>query len=163
MFDILSLYGIPEFIIEAIKVLYTGTSSTILTPDGETEPIDILAGILQDDTLAPFLFIIVLDYILRKSLDINNENGLQLHPRKRSLNIAVNIALICKSIESAQILLCSLENAANCVGLYLNDTKTEYIGYLKSNNSIDNIIIKTVKGYILRVQDTLKSWNVKND
>ena len=47
MCDILSLYGIPEFIIAAIKVLYTGTSSTILTPDGETEPVDILAGILQ--------------------------------------------------------------------------------------------------------------------
>merc|ERR1712002_72256 len=47
MFDILSLYGIPKFIIEAIQVLYTSTSSTILTPDGETEPIDILAGILQ--------------------------------------------------------------------------------------------------------------------
>ena len=163
MFDILSLYGIPEFIIEAIKVLYTDTSSTILTPDGETEPIDILAGILQGDTLAPFLFIIVLDYVLRKSLDINNENGLQLHPRKSSRNPSVHltdadfaddIALICKSIESAQILLNSLENAANCVGLYLNDTKTEFISYLKNNNSIDNIIIKTVKGYILkRVED----------
>ena len=54
MFDILALYGIPQPIIEAIRVLYTNTSSTILTPDGETEPIDILAGILQGDTLAPF-------------------------------------------------------------------------------------------------------------
>ena len=36
MFEILSLYGIPEEIISAIKVLYTDTSSTILTSDGET-------------------------------------------------------------------------------------------------------------------------------
>ena len=80
MFEILGLYGIPQPIIEAIRVLYSNTSSTILTPDGETEPIDILAGILQGDTLAPFLFILVLDYVLTKFLDVNNSNGLQLHP-----------------------------------------------------------------------------------
>ena len=46
MFEILELYGIPPKIIDCIKVLYTDTSATILTPDGETEAISILAGIL---------------------------------------------------------------------------------------------------------------------
>ena len=90
MFDILALYGIPLPIIEAIRVLYSNTSSTILTPDGETEPINILAGILKGDTLAPFLLILVLDYVLRKSLDLNYSNGLQLHPRKSSSVPAVH-------------------------------------------------------------------------
>ena len=163
MFEILGLYGIPQPIIEAIRVLYSNTSSTILTPDGETEPIDILAGILQGDTLAPFLFILVLDYVLRKSLDVNNSNGLQLHPSKSSRHPAVHLtdadfaddlALISNSIEQAQKLLNALESAANCVGLYLNDSKTEYMHYPSSNSSIDKLIIKTVNGYILkRVND----------
>ena len=34
MFEILGLYGIPSEIINAIKVLYSNTKSTILTPDG---------------------------------------------------------------------------------------------------------------------------------
>ena len=73
MFKILSLYGVPTQIIDAIKVLYTETSATVLNPDGETSPFDIWAGILQGDTLAPFLFIIVIDYVLRMSVDkINN-------------------------------------------------------------------------------------------
>ena len=55
MFEILELYGIPNEIIAAIKVMYTDTSSTILTTDGETPSFPILAGILQGDTLAPFL------------------------------------------------------------------------------------------------------------
>ena len=54
MFEILELYGIPKEIIEAIKVFYTNTQATVLTPDGETDSFDILAGILQGDTLAPF-------------------------------------------------------------------------------------------------------------
>ena len=54
MFKILSLYGIPTVIIDAIKILYTDTSATVLSPDGETSPFHICAGILQGDTLAPF-------------------------------------------------------------------------------------------------------------
>ena len=68
MFEILKLYGIPDKIIAAIKVMYTGTSSTVLSTDGETPSFPILAGILQGDTLAPFLFIIVVDYVTMYTL-----------------------------------------------------------------------------------------------
>ena len=76
MFEILGLYGIPPPILNAIKLLYTNNTSTVLSPDGETAPIDIKAGILQGDTLAPFLFTIVVDYILRMSLDQSKEKGI---------------------------------------------------------------------------------------
>ena len=91
MFKILALYGIPAAIIDAIKILYTDTSATVLSPDGETAAFDICAGILQGDTLAPFLFIIVLDYVLRMSVDKLNNNGLEIHPRKSSRNPAVHL------------------------------------------------------------------------
>ncbi|KXJ21772.1 LINE-1 retrotransposable element ORF2 protein [Exaiptasia diaphana] len=82
IFEILPLYGIPHHIIKAIRALYTNTKASVITPDGETDFFDIEAGVLQGDTLAPFLFIIVLDYVLRISLDQHNEKGLQLHPRR---------------------------------------------------------------------------------
>ena len=53
MFAILGQYGIPEPIIETIRVLYTKISSTSVTPDGETKPIVIMTGIFQGGTLAP--------------------------------------------------------------------------------------------------------------
>ena len=34
------------------------------SPDGDTGFFDIVAGVLQGDTLAPYLFIICLDYVL---------------------------------------------------------------------------------------------------
>ena len=70
--------------IDAIRLLYTNNSATVLSPDGETKPFDIKAGILQGDTLAPFLFIIVVDYILRSSLDTQSDKGFLLKPRKSS-------------------------------------------------------------------------------
>ena len=84
MFEILRLYGIPEGIIAAIKVMYTDNSSTVMTTDGETQAFPTLAGILQGDTLAPFLFIMVVDYIMRVSVDTITEKGYLLHPRRGS-------------------------------------------------------------------------------
>ena len=162
LFDILKLYGIPDLIIDAIRVLYTDTTATILTPDGETPSFPIKAGILQGDTLAPFLFIMVVDYVLRMSVDKINDKGLQLHPRRSSrhppvyltdTDFADDIALVSSCLENAQDLLHSLESASNSVGLYLNETKTEYINNCKTINAIteiktlNNTILKQVKDY----------------
>ena len=39
---------------------------------------DIIAGVLQGDTLAPYLFIICLNYVLRTSIDKIKENSFRL-------------------------------------------------------------------------------------
>ena len=143
MFEILDLYGVPTQIIETIKILYTDTSATILTPDGETSSFPIKAGILQGDTLAP-LFIIVVDNVLRMSVDQINGMGCQIQPRREprspamyltDADFADDIALISGCLENAQALLKSLESAANCVGLYLNETKTDYLFKSPSNSN----------------------------
>ena len=91
---------------------------------------------LQGDTLAPFLFIIVLDYVLRLSLDTINDKGLQIHPRRRrrqpathitDLDFADDIALVSDLATNAEALLHSVEDAASLVGLHCNETKTEVI------------------------------------
>ena len=43
----------------------------------------LVDGVLQGDTLAPYLFIICLDYLLRTSIDRIKENSFKL-PRERS-------------------------------------------------------------------------------
>ena len=52
--------------------------------DGVTDFFDIVIGVLQKDTLAPNLFIISIDYLLRTSIDLIKENCLTLKEgRKR--------------------------------------------------------------------------------
>ena len=46
--------------------------------DGDTDYFDIVAGVLQGDTLAQYLFIICLDYVLRTSIDKIKENDFKL-------------------------------------------------------------------------------------
>ena len=49
--------------------MYTYTYAKVITPDGEIEYFQITKGVLQDDTLAPFLFVIILDYAMRQSIE----------------------------------------------------------------------------------------------
>ena len=63
--------------------MYKETFAKVLTPDGETAWFELLAGVLKGDTLAPFLFIIVLDYALRKAINGREvELGFTITPRK---------------------------------------------------------------------------------
>ena len=83
MEQILLAYGLSKETVAAITILYKNTKVKIRSPDGDTEYVDIVAGALQGDMLAPYLFIICLDYVLRTSIDKIRENGFEL-TKKRS-------------------------------------------------------------------------------
>ena len=161
MFHILSAYGIPTSIVNAIKLIYENSSAQVLTPDGETTFFDILAGIFQGDTIAPFLFIIVLDYALKQAFKISNSAcGIVIEPRKSSrypevriadLAYADDIALLNSSLQLAENLLHSVEISAAQVGLYLNAPKTKIltsnINIKSTVNSLNGEVISHEKDF----------------
>ena len=63
-------------------MLYNNTLSMVRSPDGYTPFFEITTGVLQGDTLAPFLFIICLDYNLKTFLDNDRELGFTLTERR---------------------------------------------------------------------------------
>ncbi|CAJ1055842.1 uncharacterized protein LOC110241963 [Xyrichtys novacula] len=89
---------------------------------------------------APFLFIIVLDYALRKAMADGKEEelGFTITPRGSrrhlkevlaDLDFADDIALLSDAVEQAQELLLRVETECNKVGLGLNGPKTKYLAY----------------------------------
>ena len=159
MFDILLAYGIPEETVNAIKIMYENTSATVLTPEGETEYFSINSGILQGDPLAPFLFIIVLDYALRMAIEVND--GLVISRRRSSrhpaqhladLDFADDIALLENTSLDAEHLLHKVEKAALEVGLALNASKTKFIHVNRTNqqeiHTVDGNAIEQVDDFL---------------
>ena len=59
-------------------MLYRHTKVKVHFPDGDTDDFDIVAGVLQRDTLTPNLFIICLDYALRTSIHKLKDSGFKL-------------------------------------------------------------------------------------
>ena len=69
MEQILLAYGLPNETVAAITILYRNIKVKLSSPEGDTEYFDIVAGVLQGDTLALYLYIIRLDYVLKTSID----------------------------------------------------------------------------------------------
>ena len=123
--------------------------------DGDTEYFDIVAGVLQGETLAPYLFIICLDYLLRTSIVKIRENRFEL-TKKRSkrypaktitdADYADDLALLANTPNQAETLLHSLERAAAGIGLHVNAYKTEYMYYNQTGNitTLDAASLKLV-------------------
>ena len=154
MEQILLAYGIPKETVAAITILYRNTKVKVRSPDGDTEYFDIVAGVLQGDTLAPYLFIICLDYLLRTSIDKIRENGFELtkkgsrrYPAKTiaDANYADDIAILANTSDQAETLLHSLERAAAGIDLYVNAHKTEYMCYNQAGD------ISTLEGTPLKL------------
>ena len=131
---------------KAIKPLYMNTEATIITPRGEAEFFKISTGVLQGDSLAPFIFIIVLGHVLRLSLDPLNNRGLQIqlrrsrrHPARHltDLDSADDLALVTELVEDAEALYQSLEKAL--MGLHCNTNKTEYVNTVENYRDLKSL------------------------
>ena len=158
MEQILLAYCLPKETVAAIMMLYKNIKVKVHSPDGDTDYFDIVAGVLQGDTLAPYLFIICLDYMLRMSIDLMKENSFELaKERNRSYpaqtitdaDYADDIALLANPLAQAETLLHSLEGAAVGIGLHINANKTEYMCFNQRND------ISTLKGGLLKLA---KAW-----
>ena len=72
MEQILRAHSLPKETVRAVMKLHKNTTVKVCSPDGEE---NIVAGVVQGDTLAPYLSIICLDYTLRMLIDLMKENG----------------------------------------------------------------------------------------
>ena len=111
-------YGLPKETVAAIIMLYRNMKVKVHSSDGDTDYFNIVAGMLQEDTLAPYLFIICLDYMLRMSIDRMKENSFKLTKERSSrysartimdADYADDIALLANTTAPAETLLHSLE------------------------------------------------------
>ena len=162
LMKILAAYGIPDQLVKAIAMLYEDTQAKVLSPDGETDSFPIHAGVLQGDTLAPYLFAIAIDYVMRRAVkDQENELGLTLIRRKSrrvppvivtDLDFADDIALLSEEIHQAQSFLSRVETEAERVGLYINAAKTEVMQY----NHTEEVALKSKSGDPIKVVDNFK-------
>ena len=99
-------------------ILYRNTEVKVRSPDGDTDNFDMVDRLLREDTLATYLFIIGLDYVLRTSIDKIKDNGLRADKKRsrmypsKTITDAENpddIAILANAPAQAETLLHSLE------------------------------------------------------
>ena len=159
----LNSFRVPPQLITAVLSLYHGHQGFVHTTDGDTKKYSISAGVLQGDTLAPYLFVIVLNEILRQSITSTAGSVIlecfttNVHSKRyfppvvlTDLDFADDIVLINTSSVAAESMLHALEREARRAGLVINIKKTQNViinnieGTVKN---IDGMEIKTVPRY----------------
>jgi hypothetical protein len=159
MFSILRHYGIPDKTVRAIKTIYNNSKSRVLVEGKLTDQFEISTGVLQGDTLAPFLFIIVIDYVLkntkREYAETTGSHGFTTHLRKSArqpeksifdLDFADDISLLeggkkdqHGTLARVQQQITILAKRGKRVGLEINIKKTEVISN-QDHNSLNKPI-----------------------
>ena len=101
----------------------------VWSPDGDSDYFSIVAGVLQGDTLAPYLFIICVDYALITSIDKIKENRFKLTKERSRMYLtktiidadyADDIELLANAPAQTKTLLHSLERASAGISLNVN-------------------------------------------
>ena len=153
MEQILLAYALPKETDAAIMMLCRNTKVKVHSLDWDTDYFDFVAGVLQGDTLAPYLFIICLDNMLRTSTDKIKENGFKLTKERsrryptKTITDTNNIVLLANAPSQSKTLLHNLEQAAAGIGLHVNAHKMEYMCFNQTGD------ISTLNGSSLKPVD----------
>ena len=127
---ILSQYHIPNCLISDIIQMNSDATSCFSTELGPTEWFRTTSGALQGDTPSLYLFIVLLDYALKKKL--LDDVGFVARKRNGRRHPAIHIVVlayacdICLLTESNDVVECSLHRlvtTATDIGLTINHKK----------------------------------------
>ena len=115
-------------------MLHKNTKVKVRSPDGDRDFFDIIAGVLQGDTLAPYQFIICQDSVIQTSIDLMKEKVFALK-KTRSERYPVqtitdsdfydDIALLANILTQIESLLHSLDQVGSGIDLHVIEDKTE--------------------------------------
>ena len=159
----LKSFHVPAKLINGILSMYESHKGFVKTADGDTEHFDITAGVLQGDTLAPYLFIIVLNEILRSAITATSTSVIQTSATDRvsskhyhapvaitDLNFADDIVLINTTESAAQHMLHKIQTEAAKAGLEINNKKTQNViigNWTPLTLALDGSTIQNVQRY----------------
>lgn len=149
---ILRHYGIPQKIVNIIVEMHSGTFCQVMVNGNLTDPFEVKSGVLQGGILSPLLFILAIDYVMKKTLEGANY-GLQwkLNYRLSDLDYADDIVLMSSTTAEMQEMLDKLVLEGGKVGLVINKRKTELMK-IQSGDPLDCY----VEGEILSKCNTFK-------
>ena len=127
LWKIVRSYGIPDKLVRLIKTFYENYECCIALDNNKlSDNFNITTGVRQGCILSPILFLIIIDWVMRKSTNDANRGipwgeGFNLD----DLDFADDLALLSTKQEDLQTKTNNLVKFADQVGLKVNVKKTE--------------------------------------
>jgi sorting nexin-29 len=140
LYKIMLYFGIPEKLIRLTKVSMEDSAFYVKLQTELTEPTTTRNGLKQGGGLAPLLFNIVLEYVIRKS-SINTD-GTLIYKSIQIAAYADDINIMAQTQQDLKNTYILLEQNTKKIGLQINTTKTKVLKQTRANNPmVQNITI----------------------
>ena len=164
LLDTLVEFEVPEYLIMAVMSLYRDSTVQVVTKDGLTDKIPVDRGVLQGDTLSPYLFIMVMDRVLKRA-QLDPTWGYHLRGRRSSrdatvitvteLAFADDITFVANTFMHSARMLNALAASGREAGLEINVDKTKVlvlgalaVAHPTETLSHDGVPIERVKNFL---------------
>ena len=123
---IMQKYGIPDKIVRMVKVFYEDFNCAVEDQAEACEWFNIKTGVKQGCNMSGFLFLIAMDWIMRKTVG-KGENGIRWNFTSKldDLDFADDVALLSSTKQHIQNKTTKMNEEATRVGLKINKEKTK--------------------------------------
>ena len=118
LWKIMESYGIPCKIIHMVQMLYEDSECAVLDEGEESEWFKVKTGVKQGDVMSGFIFLIVVDWIMRNTT-AGNKTG-NFTSKLEDLDFANDIALMSSCYTHMQTKTRQLNQFAARTGLRIN-------------------------------------------
>ena len=128
LWKLLNHYGVPDKFINLIKNTYEGMTCKVIHEGRLTEGFKVKTGVRQGCLLSPFLFLIVIDWITKRTTE-GRRNGIQWTPwiQLDDLDFADDLALLSHKQRQMQDKSSTLETESAPTGLGIHSGKTKLL------------------------------------
>ena len=106
-------------------IVYQNSRCCIRTSNGNTTMFDIMTGVRQGCVLSPFLFLIIVDFVMWKTMTSKAYDIKSKHDRLTVLDFVDDIALLSDSHDSLQDMTTKLHDQATRLSLCISCEKTK--------------------------------------
>ncbi|KAJ8333838.1 hypothetical protein SKAU_G00411570 [Synaphobranchus kaupii] len=128
LWKLLRHYGVPKKFISLIQCTYQGMTCRVAHTGQMSERFEVKTGVRQGCLLSPFLFLLVIDWIM-KTTTAGRKNGIQwtLWSQLDDLDFADDLALLSHNCNQMQDKTTRLATTSAGTGLKINKKKTEIV------------------------------------
>ena len=136
LWKLLRHYGVPEKIVNIIRNSYDGLQCKVVHGGQLTDAFQVRTGVRQGCLLSPFLFLLVVDWIMKTSTS-EGKHGIQWTAQNQldDLDFADDLALLSHTHEQMQIKTASVAAVSASVGLSIHKGKTKVLKFKAENSN----------------------------
>ncbi|VDO85109.1 unnamed protein product [Schistosoma margrebowiei] len=130
LWKLLRQYGVPEKIVNIVQNSYEGLNCEIVHGGQLTNSFEVKTGVKQGCILTPFLFLLVIDWIMKSSKS-GGKHGIQWTARTQldDLDFVYYLALLSQFQQQMQEKTASVVVASTAVGLNIHKGKSKILRY----------------------------------